>query len=211
MAFGRIDSPGISWTRRLGLAAAAALTALLLGHPASGDAAAIRSSAGSWIVLDSGRLGDQTWSVKAMRGSGGSSSRSGGGRQSCIAIGAITQISPYNFHRSSYRHCDSLPGRGSAGAAPLVASGVFTGEGRNLTAVGMIFPAGVRRARITFSDGSATVIRANRLATEEAREAGLEEYRYAAFSVPGRWCAVSLASIGRSGRTLWAGDIDTPC
>ncbi len=75
----------------------------------------------------------------------------------------------------------------------------------------MIFASGVRGARITVSDGSSTVIRARRLETEEAYRAGLDDYRYAAFSVRGPWCAVRLASQGRTGRTLWSGGINIPC
>jgi hypothetical protein len=208
-----MDKPKTSTTRRGGLAALAALTALAVCHPATGGAAAIPSRAGEWIVLDSGRLGDQVWSIKAMRGSGGSSSRAGGARESCIAIGAITKLGPLSFHRSSYRHCDSLPTRSTTAGSPLVASGVFSGQekGQELTAVGMIFPSSVRRARVTFSDGSSTLIKAEKLDTEEARKAALNEYRYAAFSVRGPWCATGLTSISRTGRTLWSGPIDTPC
>jgi hypothetical protein len=106
-----------------------------------------------------------------------------------------------------------MGGRSAANAPPLIASGVFPahGAGQRLTAVGMIFASGVRRARVTLSDGSTTVIPARTLESEEARKSGLSEFRYAAFSVRGPWCAVRLSSQGASGRTLWSGSIDTSC
>lgn len=204
--------PG-GWRICIGVLAVLVLAALALTNPAKGSASAIPSQAGEWIVLDSGQFGNQVWSVRAMHESAGSSSRSNEDRESCIWIGAERQLGKYNFHRSSFRRCDSLPARSAVGAAPLVASGVFTGTGtgQDLTAVGMIFPAAVRRARVTESDGSSTEIRTESFDTEEARSAGLDDYRYAVFSVRGPWCASSLASISRTGRTLWSGAVDAPC
>ena len=202
------------WNRCLGLLATGlGLTVLALVAPPNGNASVTDTSSGPWIVLESGRLGDQVWSIRAMHSGGGSSSGTHRSRRSCLSVGAIRQIGAYNFHRSSYRRCKEIPARSGATDPPLIASGIFKGDGTDsdLTAVGMMFPAGVSRAQITLSDGSSTLIRAHRLDSEEARRAGLGGYRYAAFSVRGPWCAVRMASQSRSGRTLWAGAIETAC
>ena len=106
--------PG-GWRICIGVLAVLVLAALALTNPAKGSASAIPSQAGEWIVLDSGQFGNQVWSVRAMHESAGSSSRSNEDRESCIWIGAERQLGKYNFHRSSFRRCDSLPARSAVG------------------------------------------------------------------------------------------------
>jgi hypothetical protein len=177
-----------------------ALTAaVLIGLTiASGKAPAAQT--GGWIALDGGRLGAYQWSVKAKSSA-----------DPCILVGIKRQFGPYSFQRSRNRRCAEDSARLAANAPPLIVSGAVTAAGSRpkLTAVGMIFPAAIRRVRIVHSDGTTATIPLDRLSSDQARGSSLGQFRYAAFSVRGPWCAERLIGQGASGRTLWDSGSDT--
>jgi hypothetical protein len=164
-------------------------------------------------MLNSGRLGEYLWSVKAKRSGpqGGTGSRA---EPSCLVVRTKWQLSPYDFSVTRYRRCGDGSSRLSPTEQPLIVSGELprTTAHPKLTTVGMIFSGAIRRVRITFGDGSRRTIQLDRLSSVEARRAGLGRLRYAAFSVRGPWCAERLVSESATGRTLWdSGAYDLAC
>jgi hypothetical protein len=191
-----------------GLLKKIALTATVGLALSVSSAIAAPAASSAWVVLDSGRQGDYLWSVKARRSGGpaeaGSQSDT---REPCLLVGTKWERSRFSFGRSRYRQCAQAPGTLAATEAPLVASGVVPSNGQRpkLTAVGMIFSAKVRRVRITYLDGTTATVPASDFSPDQSRIGGLDGLRYAAFSVQGRWCPVTMASVSGSGRTLWEG------
>jgi hypothetical protein len=180
--------------RRLLASAAAALAVL-----GATSAPAAATDSGRWVALDGGRQGAYQWSVKA-KGAG----------DPCILVGIKRQFGPYSFQRSRKSQCAGSASHMAASDQPLIVSGAMTGAGSRpkLTAVGMIFPATIRRVRIVLSDGTLATIPLHTLSSDQARGSRLGQFRYAAFSVRGPWCAESLIGQGASGRTLWESGID---
>jgi hypothetical protein len=179
-----------------------ALTAAVLIGLTIASTKAPAADASSWIALDGGRLGAYQWSVKAQ-----SSTRP------CLLVGIKKQLGPYSFHRGRYRRCAEQSGRLAATEPPLIVRGAAgAGLQPKLTAVGMIFSAAIHRVRITLSDGSRATIPLHTLTSDQARGSRLGQFRYAAFSVRGQWCAERLIGQSATGRTLWeGGPEDDPC
>ncbi|HEY7255682.1 MAG TPA: hypothetical protein VH476_03275 [Solirubrobacterales bacterium] len=184
------------------------LTAIAAMALSVSSAIAAPAASSAWVVLDHGRQGDYLWSVKARRSGGpaeaGSQSDS---RQPCLLVGTKWMRSRFSYGRSRYRQCADASTSLSASEAPLVASGVVPSSGPRprLTAVGMIFSSKVRRIRITYAGGDSTTIPASDFSPDQSHDGELNGLRYAAFSVRGPWCPELMASISRSGRTLWEG------
>jgi hypothetical protein len=181
--------------------AVAACTAALAGAAAPG----------SWTGLAGGRVGDYLWTVKAKRQGGEAGAGPLGAQRPCLLIGTTWEIGPYSYRRSKFRNCVDPAGRITTSEPPLIASAVQPTSGSvvKMTAVGMIFPAAARRARVSFSDGTRSTIRLERLSPEESHAAGLGQLRYAAFAVHGRWCPERVVSQDGSGRVLWDSGTET--
>jgi len=184
--------------------ASATLLALLTPTAAS---AAPRQ--GQWLGLAAGHVGDYRWIVEAKRPDGPAGAGRQGARRPCLLVGTTWQTSPFSFLRSRNRQCVGAAGL-SATDPPLVANGMqpSTGSRAELTVVGMIFPTAARRIRVTLGDGARRTIHLDRLSPLQARTAGLQPFRYAAFATHGEWCAERLVSENAGGRVLWDSGTD---
>ncbi|HEX6229188.1 MAG TPA: hypothetical protein VFZ41_06960 [Solirubrobacterales bacterium] len=191
-----------------------ALAALILLSLSVAPATASAPAAGEWAELDSGRLGDYLWSVKAKHAGTGARTGSRAAKSSCLVVRTKWNLGPYDFRITRYRRCGDGSSRLAPTQRPLIVSGELprTPTRPKLTTVGMIFSAAIRRVRVTLADGSRRTIRLDRLSSFEARSTGLERVSYAAFSVRGPWCAERLVSQSAAGRTLWdSGAHDLAC
>jgi hypothetical protein len=165
-------------------------------------------------MLNSGRLGEYPWSVKAKRSGSEAGTGSRVAKPSCLVVRTKWQLGPYDFRITRFRRCGEDSSRMAATQQPLIVNGEVPRSAAHpkLTAVGMIFSAAVNRVRITFGDGSRRTIQLDRLSSAEARGTGLGRLKYAAFSVRGSWCAERLVSQSATGRTLWdSGIYDLAC
>jgi hypothetical protein len=185
----------------------AALTILAVLTGAAASLAA--SSSDAWTGLDSGRLGDYVWEVKAKR-QGGAGGGEEGAQRPCLLVGTTWELGPYNFRRSRYRACTGASSQLTAANPPLLATGVQPSSGNSvkMTAVGMIFAPAVREVRITLTGGQEKTVRLHRLSIAQSRSARLERFEYAAFAIRGLWCAERLVSLTATGRTLWDSGTD---
>ena len=185
-------------SRVAGVVAAIALIAFAAGT-------AFASSPASWTGLAGGKVGEYLWSVKAKRQGGEAGAGPQGAQRPCLLVGTTWEISRFSYRRSKYRNCVDPSGRIANSEPPLIATGVqpTNGQSVKMTAVGMIFPASARHARVTLSDGEVTTIDLNPLAPADAHAAGLGRLRYAAFAVHGQWCPQRIVSRDGSGRILW--------
>jgi hypothetical protein len=181
------------------------VTAVLALVGASSVCSALAATGASWTGLGDGQVGQYLWSVKAKRQGGEGGSGPAAAERPCLLIGTTWELGPYSFRRSKYRNCVDPAGRIASTEPPLIATAVQPTSGKlvKMTAVGMIFPASARRARVTLSDGHRTTIELERLSSAEAHAAGLGHLRYAAFAVRGRWCPKRVVSQDARGRVLW--------
>jgi hypothetical protein len=165
------------------------------------------ASAEPWTGLESGRVGDYRWEVKAKRKDG---SGPAGAQQPCLMVGTTWELGPFDYRRSRYRACAGAEGHLTAADPPLIATGVqpSSGESVDMTAVGMIFAPAARRVRITLSDGGQETVQLHRFSQRQARAARLNRFEYAAFATRGLWCAERIVSLSATGRTLWDSGID---
>lgn len=182
---------------------AALLVACLLALTASLARAADRP-VGEWVGLASGKVGSYQWSVKARRGGGAAVDRSSLPRP-CLLVGASWPVGRYSYGRVKARQCSTGSGRLSAGGPPVIASGPQPGRGypAKVTAVGMLVAPAARRVVVTLANGNEKTIPLQRLNGARAGEAGLREFRYAAFVVRGSWCPERLVTETAAGRALW--------
>jgi hypothetical protein len=189
---------------RFGLAAVV-LAALALVPPVTASPADNR-----WVGLDSGRVGDFLWSVKAKRPDGPAGEGPRGAQHPCLMVGTTLELDPLTHLRSKYRMCLGAAERLQGVDPPLIASGVQkVGAGSvRATAVGMIFAPGVRSVHVTYSNGASAKIPLHQLTPDQARDAHLQRFRYTAFAVRGLWCAERLVSLDASGRPLWDSGAD---
>jgi hypothetical protein len=72
----------------------------------------------------------------------------------------------------------------------------------------MISAPAVRQVRITLGGGAQKTINLEPIDSERARLLGLGRFGYAAFSIPGVWCAERLESLGDEGNVLWDSGLD---
>jgi hypothetical protein len=72
----------------------------------------------------------------------------------------------------------------------------------------MIFAPAARSARITLADGKAELIHLRSFDPAKTPGSGLGHFSYAAFTVPGAWCAERLVSLSAGGKTLWDSGVD---
>lgn len=184
--------------------AATVVLLLLAGVPMSGAT----SKHDTWVGLDSGRVGDYLWEVKAKR-----KTRSGGqagSRRPCLLVGTTWRQGPFNLHRSRYRACAGAASHLRASDSPLIATGVqpSSGSAVDMTAVGMIFAPAVRRVQVTLAGGRRQTVHLHRFSRAQARSARLSHFEYAAFATRGLWCAERLVAQSRAGKTLWDSGTD---
>ena len=174
---------------------------LCVSAPAAG------STPDPWTGLESGRVGDYLWEVKAKRKAGAGTA---GAQQPCLLVGTTWELGPFNYRRSKYRACAGEEGHLTAADPPLVATGVqpSSGEAVDMTAVGMIFAPAARRVQITLSDGSQETIRLHRFSQKQAHSARLSRFEYAAFARRGVWCAERMVSLSGTGKVLWDSGTD---
>lgn len=163
-----------------------------------------------WVGLDSGRVGDFLWSVKAKRPDGPAGNGPQGANHPCLLVGTTLELGPLAHLRSKYRMCLGAADRLSATDPPLVASGVQKADASSVeaTAVGMIFAPAVSRVRVTYASGGTATISLHKLSPGQARDANLHRFRYTAFAVRGLWCAERLVSLDAAGRELWDSGAD---
>ncbi len=186
------------------------LAALAIALCAPGSAPAFDNQ--GWGVLDDGRLGDYEWSVKAKREGGPAIAGSRTARPPCILVGVQREMSPFSLRRIRFRSCAEGSGRLGATEAPLIASSSLTTSGSSpeVTAVGVIVSAAVRRVRVTLSDGSHRTFPVERLNRGQTTSTGLGRARYAAFSVRGKWEAERVVTLSARGRALWDSAVAEP-
>jgi hypothetical protein len=147
---------------------------------------------GSWIGLDSGRVGDYHWSVKAKQ-------------RPCLLVGTSRKVGPYSYRKSKYRACAPSTTNLATSEPPLIATSVqpTSATAAEITAVGMIVAPAARRVRITLPNGNRATIPLERPSPAQASASMLGRFRYAAFAVRGWWCPERIVSQDASGRTLW--------
>ncbi len=172
-------------------------------------ASAVASSTDPWTGLDSGRVGEYYWEVKAKRQPGAGSGRVAAHRP-CLLVGTTWELGPFNYRRSRFRACAGAKGHLTAADPPLLATGVqpSSGDRVKMTAVGMIFAPAVRRVRVTLADGREQTIHLDRFSAKQARTSRLSRFKYAAFAIRGLWCAERLVSQSAAGKTLWDSGTD---
>jgi hypothetical protein len=94
---------------------------------------------------------------------------------------------------------------------PLWATSSEPDEARTetaMTAVVIVFAPVTAYFKAARSDGTLETINLKRLTADQARTAGLERLRYAAFATAGPWCVTHLESFDRAGQRLWqSGDV----
>jgi hypothetical protein len=153
------------------------------------------------VGLDSGRVGEYLWSVKA---------KPGAESTPCLLVGTTWELGRFNYRRSRYRACAGAGDHLTASEPPVIATSVqpVTGSSVDMTAVGMIFPRAARRVRITFSTGRRATIPLHRLHQSQAQTSKLTRFQYAAFAVHGLWCAAQIVSLDSSGKALWDSGMD---
>ena len=193
---------------RIILAGAVAATLLLVPQVAAAPAP------NPWVGLDSGRVGDLLWSVKAKRPDGAAGQGAKGAKHPCLMVGTTLEVGPLTHLRSKYRMCMGQADDLSPDEPPLIASGVQKSNAQSVegTAVGMIFSPEVRKVRVEFATGATQTLALSQLSPGQARDAKLHRFRYTAFAVPGLWCAERLVSLDASGKPLWdSGGDDYEC
>jgi hypothetical protein len=164
-----------------------------------------------WTGLESGRVGDYLWEVKAKRKDGAGPA---GAQQPCLLVGTMWELGPFNYRRSRYRACAGSEGHLTAADPPLIATGAQPSSGTaiDMTAVGMIFAPAARSVRVTLSTGRQETIHLHRFSKEQARSARLSRFEYAAFATHGTWCAERMVSLSGTGKVLWdSGDDGFSC
>jgi hypothetical protein len=173
------------------------------------NAVAAGQGSDSWTGLDSGRVGDYSWEVKAKRQPGAGGGQQGAQRP-CLMVGTTWELGPFNYHRSRFRACAGAGGHLTATDPPLLATGVqpSSGETVKMTAVGMIFAPAVRQVQITLSGGRQETVHLHKFSPNQARSARLSRFEYAAFAIRGLWCAERLVSQSGTGKTLWDSGTD---
>jgi hypothetical protein len=165
-------------------------------------AAAPAFDAQGWGVLENGRLGEYEWTVKAKRDGGPAASGSRTARPPCLMVRIQRQVNPFNVHRIRFRTC--AEGGLAPTDEPLIASSSLLSSGPEpeITAVGMVVPAAVRRVRVSLSEGGWRTISVDPLTRVQTSRTGLGSVRYAAFSVRGQWEAQRVITVSGSGRVL---------
>ncbi len=163
-----------------------------------------------WVGLDSGRVGDFLWSVKAKRPDGPAGHGPQGAKHPCLLVGTTLELGPLTHLRSKYRMCLGAADQLNPADPPLVASGVQRVDSSSVeaTAVGMIFAPAVSRVRVTYASGGTATLPLHKLSPVQARDASLNRFRYTAFAVRGLWCAERLVSLDAAGRPLWDSGAD---
>jgi hypothetical protein len=155
-------------------------------------------------TLGEGGSGEFGWQVKL---SGGGADGAGGSRaeRPCLVATTSWRRGAFDYFRSRSRACLDLRDRLSRFEAPLVVSGGQPSSGAPITrsAVGMVFAPRVRRVQVRLCNGRERSIDLEPLSRAQSRESGLARFRFAAFSVPGEWCAGRIVSRDRAGRLLW--------
>lgn len=77
-----------------------------------------------------------------------------------------------------------------------------------MTAVVIVFAPLIAYFKAARSDGTVETINLKRLTADQAKKAGLNRLRYAAFATAGLWCVTRLESFNRAGERLWrSGDV----
>ena len=153
---------------------------------------------GPWFGLDSGRVGDYQWSVKARQ-------------RPCLLVGTSQQVGPYSYRKSKYRACAGSTTHLATSEPPLIAASMqpTSAATAEITAVGMIVAPTARRVRITLSNGQRATIPLEKPTTAQASASMLGRFRYAAFAVRGSWCPERIVSQDAAGRTLWDSGTDS--
>jgi len=178
------------------LVACLSLFAIATAAPASSSPAP-----GPWFGLDSGRVGDYQWSVKARQ-------------RPCLLVGTSQQVGPYSYRKSKYRACAGSSTRLATSEPPLIAASMqpTSASDAEITAVGILVAPAARRVRIILPSGNWATIRLQKPTTAQASASMLGRFRYAAFAVRGSWCPERIVSQDAAGRTLWdSGDDGYHC
>jgi hypothetical protein len=159
-------------------------------------APATATAEGSWFGLDSGKVGDYQWSVKARQ-------------RPCLLVGTSQQVGPYSYRKSKHRACAGSSTRLATAEPPLIATSVAPTSAvtAEITAVGMIVAPAARSVRITLSSGRRVTIPLEPASPARASATG-GQFRYAAFAARGWWCPERIVSQDASGRTLWDSGMD---
>lgn len=181
---------------------------VLLGGLLLGAASSRAADGPAWMKLDASRGSDYAWAVKVKPG-GSQVGRVPEESGPCVLVSTMWRSGPLEYHRSKYRECGSGQALNDVGP-PLIALGVRpAGDGSGQTSVvGMISAPAVRRIRITLPGGTQETIQLQPIDSERARLLGLGRFRYAAFAIPGVWCAERLESLGATGSVLWDSGLD---
>lgn len=188
-----------------------ALVAVGIGLTAT-TAASASSASDPWVELDGGQVGAYSWTVGANRAAAGASGSRA--QPACVRVGAMWRTGPLSYLRQRYRACAPSGARPKATQEPLTASATQPSNGApvEMSAVGMLVPAGVQRLEVTLADGATRAVPLRVLTPSQARATSIGGYRYAAFVVRGVWCAERIVTEGASGRTLWdSGPREFPC
>jgi hypothetical protein len=174
------------------LVACVSLFAIAAAAPASSA-----SQTGSWFGLDSGRVGDYQWSVKARQ-------------RPCLLVGTSQQVGPFSYRKSKYRACAGSSTRLATSEPPLIATSVAptSATAADITAVGIVVAPAARRVLITLSNGRTAAISLNPASPARASAANRRQFRYAAFAARGWWCPERIVSQDAAGKTLWDSGTD---
>lgn len=200
-----------SRTAALGSVAAFVICLLLATFLAPSPANA-RSA--HWVLLTAGTAGSYDWSVKVKDLAGDPGAGDSNSERPCILVGASSRLNRFSFHRSSSQQCAAISHPLTGTAAPLIATAAQPSDraSTKLTAIGMLFPAAVRRVQITLDGGKLMTIHPHRIGRSAAQAAGLHPLRYAAFTVHGAWCLERVVSFDATGNMLWdSGSAEYPC
>jgi hypothetical protein len=191
-------------SRTFSLAALAAVATVVLA------ATAEASQPSPWVGLDSGRVGEYLWSVKAKPGGEAGTGSRGAAPSPCLLVGTTWELGPFNYRRSRYRACAAAEDQLAPTEPPVIATSVqpASGSAIDMTAVGMIFPRAARRVRITLSNGRSATVPLHRLSPAQAQASRLGRFQYAAFAVRGLWCAERIVSEDAAGQPLWDSGTD---
>jgi hypothetical protein len=185
-------------------ALASALSLIMLGLLACCGGFAVGASQEGWVPVEEGSNGPYRWWVEISRSAETGSTALD---QPCLLVGNLMHAGRFSLHRSVYRTCTRGSVHLSPGGPPLVATAQQPSNGARvkMTTVAMVFSPPVRRVRAQLATGLKAAIPLTRLSARTAHAAGLARLRYAAFAVPGTWCAKSLIAQSATGETLWEG------